>query len=90
MSFYNLMNAQLVLKLPPIFFFMARPKGLRFTSEKIDSNFSHRFQILLYKLNLTYSPQLRAVSGEFQENMGWKDRLDVFNRSSQLSIKLEE
>ena len=41
-----------VLELLPNFFFMARPEGLRFTSEKIDSNSSHRFKNLFSKLNL--------------------------------------
>ena len=55
MSDYNFIYnfyISLVLKLLPNFFFMARPEGLRFTSEKIDSNSSHRFQILLSKLSL--------------------------------------
>ena len=41
-----------VLELLPNFFFMARPEWLRFTSEKIDSNSSHRFKNLFSKLNL--------------------------------------
>ena len=41
-----------VLKSLPVFFFMARPEGLRFTSEKTDSDFSHKLQILFSKLNL--------------------------------------
>ncbi|HLD73645.1 MAG TPA: hypothetical protein VJB34_01950 [Bdellovibrionota bacterium] len=32
----------MLLKLLPKFFVMARPEGLRFTSSKFDSNFSHR------------------------------------------------
>ena len=41
-----------VLELLPNFFFIARPGGLRFTSEKIDSNSSHKFKVLFSKLNL--------------------------------------
>jgi len=42
----------LVLKLLPNFFFMARPEGLRFTSEKNGSNFSHSLKNLFFKLDL--------------------------------------
>jgi len=54
MSDYNFIYnfyISLVLKLLPNFFFMARPEGLRFTSEKIGSNFSHSLKNLFSKLN---------------------------------------
>jgi len=51
-KFIYIFYASFVLELLPNFFFMARPEGLRFTSEKIDSNSSHRFKNLLSKLNL--------------------------------------
>ena len=55
MTSYNFSNSfyiSFVLELLPNFFFMARPKGLRFTSEKNDSNSSHKLKILFPKLNL--------------------------------------
>ncbi len=54
MSDYNFIYnfyTWLVLKLLPNFFFMARPEGLRFTSEKFDINFSHSLKNLFSKLN---------------------------------------
>ena len=54
-----------VLKLLPKFFVMARPEGLRFTSEKIDSNFSHSLKKMFSKLNFN----LLIVT---KERRGWK------------------
>ncbi len=52
-----------VLKLLPNFFFMARPKGLRFTSEKIDSNFSHGHQALYTTLRILAFITILGVCG---------------------------
>ena len=54
-----------VLKLLPNLFFMARPEGLRFTSEKIDSNFPHSLQNLFSKQNFN----LLTVT---KERCGWR------------------
>ena len=63
-NFYTLS----VLKLLSNFFFMARPEGLRFTSEKIDSNFSHHFANLASKLNLkAHTATMECGVGGFKE-----------------------
>jgi len=68
MSDYNFIYnfyTWLVLKLLPNFFFMARLEGLRFTSEKIYSNFSHSLKKMFSKLNFN----LLTVT---KERCGWK------------------